>query len=66
MALFTLLDGGHPPTGEGLANLGGAYRFPTRFVGGPTLFGQGAAMQVRTFEVQRRAVLSGDNTGDDN
>jgi hypothetical protein len=64
MALFTLVDGGRSPTGEGLANLGGNYQFPTSFVGGPTLFGQGAGMQVRRFAIQRRAVGTGDDTGD--
>jgi Family of unknown function (DUF6081) len=52
MAMFTLMDGGAPRTGDGLASLGGAYRFPTSFVEGPTLFGQGAEMHVRRFEVR--------------
>ena len=52
MALFTLMDGGLPPSGQGLVNLGGTYQFPLSFAGGPTLFGQGAAMQVHKFEVQ--------------
>jgi hypothetical protein len=59
MALFTLMDGGLPPTGQGLVNLGGTYQFPTSFVGGPTLFGQGAAMQVHKFEIQSGAAGSG-------
>lgn len=52
MAFFTLVDGGLPPIGEGLVSLGGSYVFPTSFVGGPTLFGQGVEMQVRKFEVR--------------
>jgi len=55
MALFTLMDGGQPPRGQGLADLGGTYQFPTAFVGGPTLFGQGAEMEVHKFEVRSRA-----------
>jgi hypothetical protein len=51
MALFTLLDGGLPPSGQGLVNLAPPYTFPTSFIGGPTLFGQGAEMQVSRFEV---------------
>ncbi|MDP9256639.1 MAG: DUF6081 family protein [Actinomycetota bacterium] len=51
MALFTLLDGGLPPTGNGLVNLAPPYTFPTTFVGGPNLFGQGAEMHVSRFEV---------------
>jgi hypothetical protein len=62
MALFTLMDGGRPPTGEALAKLGGTYQFPTSFVGGPTLFGQGAEMRVRGFDIQSRAAGSGDDT----
>lgn len=53
MTLFTLMDGGLPPTGEGLVNLGSPYVFPTRFVGGSTVFGQGAEMHVHSFEVER-------------
>jgi hypothetical protein len=53
MALFTLLDGGVPPSGQGLVNLAPPYTFPTSFVGGPTLFGQGAEMSVSRFEVDR-------------
>jgi hypothetical protein len=51
MALFTLLDGGLPPTGQGLVFLAPPYSFPTSFVGGPNLFGQGAEMSVDRFEV---------------
>jgi hypothetical protein len=51
MALFTLMDGGLPPTGQGLVSLGGSYVFPTSFVGGPAVFGQGVEMRVRNFEV---------------
>src|SRR5438874_3729212 len=51
MALFTLLDGGLPPTGDGLVFLAPPYTFPTGFVGGPSLFGQGAEMHVGRFEV---------------
>jgi hypothetical protein len=51
MALFTLLDGGLPPSGQGLVNLAPPYTFPTTFVGGPTLFGQGAEMRVSRFEI---------------
>lgn len=52
MALFTLMDGGQPPSGTGLVSLGGSYEFPSRFVEGSTLFGQGAEMRVRKFEVR--------------
>lgn len=52
MALFTLMDGGLPPTGEGLVRLGGSYEYPRSFIGGSTLFGQGAEMQVRRLEVR--------------
>jgi hypothetical protein len=62
MAFFTLMDGGQPPTGEGLANLGGTYLSPTSFVEGPTVFGQGAEMQVRKFEVRSR--VAGTSDGD--
>jgi hypothetical protein len=58
------MDGSQPPTGEGLANLGGTYQFPTSFIGGPTLFGQGAAMQVGKFEIRSRVVRSSEDTGD--
>jgi Family of unknown function (DUF6081) len=51
MALFTLLDGGLPPSGSGLVELADPYTFPTSFVGGPTLWGQGAEMNVSRFEV---------------
>jgi Family of unknown function (DUF6081) len=51
MALFTLLDGGLPPSGQGLVDLAPPYTFPTSFVGGPNLFDQGAEMQVSRFEV---------------
>jgi hypothetical protein len=51
MALFTLLDGGLPPSGNGLVSLGPPYTFPTSFVGGPNLFGQGAEMHVARFEI---------------
>jgi hypothetical protein len=53
MALFTLMDGGLPTTGEGLVSLGSAYVFPPAFVGGSTIFGQGAEMHVQSFEVER-------------
>ena len=53
MTLFTLMDGGLLPTGEGLVNLGSPYVFPTAFVGGSTAFGQGAEMHVRRLEVER-------------
>jgi hypothetical protein len=55
MTLFTLMDGGLPPTGEGLVDLGGSYVFPAGFVGGSTVFGQGAEMHIRRFEVERSA-----------
>ncbi len=55
MTLFTLMDGGLPPTGEGLVALGGSYVFPEAFVGGSTAFGQGAEMYVRRLEVERRS-----------
>jgi hypothetical protein len=51
MAFFTLLDGALAPTGEGLAPIAPPYAFPTSFVGGPILFGQGAEMQVERLEV---------------
>lgn len=51
MALFTLMDGGLPPSNQGLVNLGGAYDFPSSFAGGPDEFGQGAEMLVHKFEV---------------
>ena len=52
MALFTLMDGALPPSNQGLVSLGGAYAFPTSFVGSSsTLFGQGAEMQVHKFEI---------------
>jgi hypothetical protein len=51
MALFTLLDGGLPPSGNGLVNLAPPYTFPTSFAGGPNLFGQGAEMHVARFEI---------------
>jgi hypothetical protein len=57
MALFTLLDGGLPPSGQGLVELADPYTFPTSFVypsgsaNPPTLFGQGAEMHVSRFEV---------------
>jgi Family of unknown function (DUF6081) len=51
MALFTLLDGALPPSGSGLLSLEPPYAFPTGFVGGPNLFGQGAELQVERFEV---------------
>ena len=51
MALFTLLDGGLPPSGTGLVSLGPPYVFPTAFTGGPNLFGQGAELNVGRFEV---------------
>jgi hypothetical protein len=50
MALFTLLDGGLSG-GQGLVFLAPPYTFPTSFVGGPNLFGQGAEMHVSRFEV---------------
>jgi hypothetical protein len=51
MALFTLLDAGLPPAGQGLVFLQSPYTFPTTFVGGPNLFGQGAEMRVSRFEI---------------
>jgi hypothetical protein len=66
MALFTLMDGGQPSTGTGLINLGGTYQFPTSFVGGATLFGQGAEMEVRKLEIQSRAAGVDDDTRDGN
>jgi hypothetical protein len=53
MTLFTLMDGGLPPTGAGLVDLGSPYVFPAAFVGGSTVFGQGAEVHVRRFEVER-------------
>ena len=46
-----------------VANLGGTYQFPTTFVDGPTLFGQGAEMRVRKFDVRRRVAGTGDGAG---
>jgi hypothetical protein len=63
MALFTLMDGGQPPSGTGLVSLGGSYEIPSRFVEGPTLFGQGAELRVRKFEVRSGAAGSGDGAG---
>jgi hypothetical protein len=63
MALFTLMDGGQPPSGTGLVSLGGLYEIPSSFVEGPTLFGQGAEMRVRKFEVRSGAAASGDGAG---
>jgi hypothetical protein len=63
MALFTLIDGGQPSSGTGLVSLGGSYEFPTSFVEGPTLFGQGAEMQVRRFEVRTSAAGCGGGAG---
>ena len=57
MALFTLLDGGPmpgSPDGPGLVNLAPPYTYPASFVGGPNLFGQGAAMQVQQFEIDSK------------
>jgi len=62
MASFRLMDGGQPPTGGGLATLGGRYLFPASFVEGPTVFGQGAEMQVRKFGVRSR--VAGTSDGD--
>jgi len=53
--MFTLLDGGLAPAGTGLVALAPPYAFPTEFIGGPNLFGQGAELQVERFEVQSRA-----------
>lgn len=53
MTLFTLMDGGLPPAGMGLVDLGSSYVFPAAFVGGSTVFGQGAEMHVRRLEVER-------------
>jgi hypothetical protein len=52
MAMFTLLDAGWTPSGEGLVSLAPPYAFPTDFVGGPNLFGQGAELEVDLFEVR--------------
>ena len=51
MALFTLLDGGLPPANTGLVSVEPPYAFPTAFVGGPNLFGQGAELRVERFEI---------------
>ena len=51
MALFTLLDGGLTHSGTGLVSLAPPYTFPTAFVGGPNLFGQGAELRVERFEI---------------
>src|ERR1700691_3539985 len=52
MALFTLLDGALVPSGQGLVPIAPPYTYPTNFVGGATLFGQGAELQVERFEVR--------------
>jgi hypothetical protein len=52
VAMFTLLDGGLPPAGTGLVSLAPPYAFPTRFAGGPDLFGQGAELHVERFWIQ--------------
>jgi len=52
MAMFTLLDGRLAPSETGLVSLAPPYRFPTRFAGGPKLFGQGAELYVERFKVQ--------------
>jgi len=55
MALFTLLDGGLPPSGTGLVSLAPRYTFPTAFADGPNLFGQGAELRVERFEIRTAA-----------
>jgi hypothetical protein len=47
-------------------NLGGRYLFSTSFVERPTVFGRGAEMQVRKFEVRSRVAgtSDGDRHGD--
>jgi hypothetical protein len=52
MAMFTLLDAGSTPSGAGLVSLAPPYAFPTAFVGGPNLFGQGAELHLERFEVR--------------
>jgi hypothetical protein len=42
-------------------SLGGWYEFPSSFIEGPTLFGQGVEMQVRKLEVRSGAGGSGDS-----
>jgi hypothetical protein len=63
MALFTLMDGGQPPSGTGLVSLGGWYESPSGFVEGPTLFGQGAEIRVRKLEVRNSSAGSYDGAG---
>jgi Family of unknown function (DUF6081) len=55
MALMTLLDGALGFLGTGLVPIGPPYVYPTRFVGGPNLFGQGAELEVERFEVETRS-----------
>jgi hypothetical protein len=55
MALFTLLDGALAPSGIGLVPIAPPYACPTSFVGGTTLFGQGAELQVERFEIHNVA-----------
>jgi hypothetical protein len=55
MALMTLLDGALGLAGTGLVPIGPPYAYPTRFVGGPNLFGQGAELEVERFEVETRS-----------
>jgi hypothetical protein len=56
MALMTLLDGALSSTGTGLVPLDPPYAYPTTFVGGPNLFGQGAELQVERFEVETKSL----------
>ena len=51
MALFTLLDGGLPPAGNGLVSSSRRTRSRPQFAGGPNLFGQGAELRVERFEI---------------
>jgi hypothetical protein len=59
MALYQLLDGGLPPSNRGLVDLGAApYLYPESFVfatageaDNPYVFGQGAQLEVKRYEV---------------
>ena len=58
MALMTLLDGALGSAGTGLIPVGPPYAYPTKFVGGPNLFGQGAELQVERFEIETQGAVS--------
>jgi hypothetical protein len=57
MAFMTLLDGALGSTGTGLVPIGPPYAYPTKFVGGPKLFGQGAELQVERLDIETRPIV---------